>query len=225
MKKVWPYLKRFARKLDGLKHDKRAVYWIMAVDLALAISSTVVDWPWLIRVPQNLVAFAPICSLYPWLLLVWFGVFLWKKKVPAWYTSFLFLGLFSYGLLAWIYFPLYMGWNGINFHDVGSIFWVTAYAGQAFIIASELKKIPWYQYALILGYFFFKDYSDRYLGTFLDVLLDSYPQNLKLIFFASALSLHTVGAALLLYLPGRKAAQTLQPALEFSGVSNLQEKS
>lgn len=205
-------MKKFLQTLSGLKNNRRALYWLIAIDLALAVSSTVVDWPWLIRVPPNLVAFAPICSLYPWLLVVWFALYLRRPKegrarVPSWFTSFLFLGLFSYGFLAWIYFPLYMNWNGINFHDAGSIVWVTLYASQAAVIASELKKIPAYQFIAILGYFFFKDYSDRYLGTFLDFLLDAYPAYLKIIFFSSALSFHAIGAGLLLYLPRRKETQ------------------
>ncbi len=210
--RIITYAKTFARALDGLKHNRRAVYWIIAIDLALGLSSTVVDWPWLIRVPPHLVMFAPICSLYPWLLAVWFSLYLWKRKIPAWFTAFLFAGLFSYGIMAWIYFPLYMSWNGINFHDVGSMFWVAGYALQAFIIASELKKLPLYQFVLIMGYFFFKDYADRYLGTFLDVLLDSYPEHLKTIFFTSALALHGAAAGLLLFLPRRKTvnAQTVQ---------------
>lgn len=215
MKNTWLRLKKFvttaSKTLDRLKDNNRAVYWIMAIDLALGISSTVVDWQWLIRVPPNLVAFAPICSLYPWLLLIWFTLYLRKPKVgrarvPSWFTSFLFIGLFSYGIMAWIYFPLYMSWNGINLHDVGSIFWVTMYAGQAFIIASEIKKIPWFQFVLIMGYFYFKDVSDRYFGTFLDVLLDSYPEYLKLIFFVSALTLHSMAAGVLIFLQGKKAA-------------------
>lgn len=218
MKKAWQSIKNFPKTLNGLKSNKRAIYWIMAVDFALAVSSTVVDWPWLIRVPPNLVAFAPICSLYPWLLIIWFGLYLWKKKVPSWYTSFLLVGLFSYGIMAWIYFPLYMSWNGINFHDAGSIAWVTAYALQAFIIASEIKKIPWYQFVLVMGYFFFKDYSDRYLGTFLDVLLDSYPEILKTTFFASTLALHTMGGALLIYLQRKNSVPAAEQTLNFEAV-------
>lgn len=215
MKNTWLRLKKIAtttvETLDRLKYNKRGIYWIMAIDLALGISSTVVDWPWLVRVPPHLVAFAPICSLYPWLLLIWFALYLRKPlegraRVPSWFTSFLFIGLFGYGILAWIYFPLYMSWNGINLHDVGSIFWVTMYAGQAFIIASEIKKIPWFQFVLIMGYFYFKDVSDRYFGTFLDVLLDSYPEHLKLIFFVSALTLHSMAAGVLIFLQGKKAA-------------------
>ncbi len=190
--------------MDQLKYNNRAVFWILAIDLALSISSTVVDIPWLIRVPSALVIFAPICSLYPWLLFIWFGLFLWKKKVPDWFTAFLFMGLFSYGIMAWIYYPLYMSWNGVNFHDVGSILWVTAYGVQSLIIASEVRKIPWWQFLPVIGYFFFKDYSDRYLGTFLDVLLDSYPEMLKLTFFVCTLTLHSMATGLLLYLPYRK---------------------
>ena len=189
--------------LDQLKHNQRAVYWLIAIDLALGISSTVVDWPWLIRVPAQFIAFAPICSLYPWLLVIWFTLHLAKKKIPTWFTTFLFVGLFSYGIMAWIYFPLYMTWNGINFHDVGSIAWVTAYAIQALVIKSEIKKIPVYQFVLIMSYFFFKDVSDRYFGTFLDVLLDSYPEHLKIIIFTSILSLHTIAAGIVLNLQRR----------------------
>ncbi len=202
---------QFRRSLAQLKHNPRAVYWILALDVALAISSTVVDWPWLIRVPPQLVAFAPICSLYPWLLVIWFALYLAKEKIPAWFTSFLLVGLFSYGIMTWIYFPLYMSWNGISFHDIGSILWVTAYALQGFIIASEIKKIPWYQFALVMAYFFFKDYSDRYLGTFLDVLLDSYPEILKTIFFVSTLTLHTLAAGLLWYLQSKPEVTTPAP--------------
>lgn len=186
--------------IQTLKTNKRALIWIIAIDTALAISSTIVDWPWLIRVPFILRPFAPICSLYPWLLTIWFTLRYFNKKRPTWFTTFIFMGIVSYGAMAWIYFPFYMGWNGINLHDVGSIFWVSLYAIQAFILAPELKKIPYFQYALIFGYFFFKDYADRYLGTFLDILLDSYPENLKLLFGISILSLHLGVAGLIIYL-------------------------
>ena len=190
--------------IADLKNNRRAVLWLIAIDLALAVSSNVVDWPWLIRVPPHLIVFAPICSLYPVLLVIWWTRSYFNKKIPAWFTGFLFMGLVSYGLMAWFYFSAYMSWNGVNFHDVGSIFWVTAYAFQAIPIASQLKKIPIYQYLFIFGYFFFKDYSDRYLGTFLDVLLPNYPENLKLFLVTTMIILHIGAAVLLVYIPRRK---------------------
>lgn len=201
---------QFSHRLDQLKYNRRAVLWLIAVDAALAISSNVVDFPWLIRVPPHLVLFAPICSLYPTLLLIWFTLWYFNKKIPNWFSAFIFMGISSYGIMAWLYFPAYMSWSGVNFHDVGSIFWVTAYALQAFILASEIKKLPWYQYALIFGYFFFKDYADRYLGTFLDVLLDSYPEILKTWLSASVVLLHVGSASLLIYL-GIKVDGASQP--------------
>jgi len=188
------------RAFDQLKYKKRNLLWILAIDAALAIASIIVDWPWLVRVPTHLVIFAPICSLYPLLLFIWFALFYFQKKIPAWFTVFVFMGTVSYGLMAQIYFPFYMSWNGINFHDVGSMVWVALYGLQSLIIASEIKKLPLYQYALIFGYFFFKDYSDRYLGTFLDVLLESYPENLKLIFTVSIAILHILTTFLIRYL-------------------------
>lgn len=215
-------LHQFAVSLDQLKHNKRALLWIMAIDAALAISSNVVDWPWLIRVPTNVVIFAPICSLYPTLLLIWFALYYFKKKIPTWFTTFIFMGIVSYGVMAWIYFPAYMSWNGINFHDVGSIFWVTAYALQAFIISSELRKLPIYQYALIFGYFFVKDYSDRYWGTFLDVLLDSYPENLKLFLTITLVVIHLATAGLIVYLgKARSKNITAHPDAQVSHSSQL----
>ncbi len=207
-------MRKFIKFMDGLKYSKRALFWLMALDAALAIASVKVDYDWLIRVPTNLVLFAPICSLYPLLLFVWFGLRYFNFKIPTWFTIFIFMGIFSYGLMSYIYFPLYMTWTGINFHDVGSIFWVTAYAIQAFIIFSEIKKIPWYQYLLIFGYFFFKDYSDRYLGTFLDIGLDNYPEYLKVTFTVSILTLHIAAAALILYFgfaQSTKNSAILQP--------------
>ena len=186
--------------MQALTANKRAMLWIIAIDLALTISSTVVDWPWLIRVPPLLRPFAPICSLYPLLLTIWFTLTWFHKKIPTWFTAFIFMGIVSYGIMAWIYFPLYMSWSGINFHDVGSIFWVSLYAIQAIILAPHLKKMPLLHYALIFGYFLFKDYADRYLGTFLDILLDSYPENLKFIFSVSIVTLHLAAASLVVYL-------------------------
>lgn len=212
MKSFIKKFQAFTAMMDGLKYNDRALLWIILIDLSLGLSSTVVDWQWLIRVPRHLVMFAPICSIYPWLLAVWMTIFFFRKKVSSWFTTFLLIGLFSYGIMAWIYFPLYMSWNGVNFHDIGSMFWVTAYASQAFIIASEIQKVRWYTLAPIMAYFFFKDYADRFLGTFLDILLDSYPENLKTIFTVSVVTLHVLAIPLVFWIQKRNHQKHAEPA-------------
>jgi hypothetical protein len=195
---------RLSHYLDRLKNNKRTLTALLILDIILSIGSNVVDFPWLLQVPRHLVIFTPICSLYPLLLTIWLLLYAYNKKIPGWFTAFLFMGISSYGIMAAIYFPLYMTWKGINFHDIASIFWVAAYGIQAFVIASELKKLPWYQYALIFGYFFFKDYSDRYLGTFLDVTFETYPESFKLFFTVCIVLLHIMTAFLVIYLPRKK---------------------
>lgn len=202
-------LQKLISFMDKVKYNNRAVVVLLILNSILTVGSYIADWSWLMAVPRHLILFAPICSLYPLLLLIWFGAWKFGKKIPSWFTAFLVVGLFSYGIMAWIYFPLYMSWRGINFHDVGSIFWVSAYGLQAFTIASELKKLPAYQYVLILSYFLFKDYSDRYLGTFLDhILFPNYPEFLKTLFTTCIVVLHLIGFFLVVYLPQKNKKMT-----------------
>ncbi len=193
---------RIIRFLDGLKRERKTLTALILLDIILAVASTIIDWSWLMQVPRHLIFFAPICSLYPLLLVIWLGLYAFQKKIPAWFTAFLFMGLISYGIMSFIYFPAYMAWEarGVNFHDVASIFWVAAYASQASVIASEMRRLPTYQYVLIFSYFFFKDYCDRYLGTFLDINIKNYPENLKLLSFGSIVTLHILAAGLILFL-------------------------
>lgn len=193
---------KFISFMDKLKYNNRSVVVLLLINAILTVGSYIADWDWLLAVPRHFILFAPICSLYPLLLLIWFTAWKFGKKIPDWFTSFIFLGIFSYGIMSWIYFPLFMGWRGVNFHDVGSIFWVTAYGLQAFVIASELKRLPIYQYGLILSYFLFKDYADRYLGTFWDITLyPDYPEFLKTLFTTCIVLLHLIGFFLIVYLP------------------------
>jgi len=61
---------------------------------------------------------------------------------------------------------------------------------QSFIIASELRILPIYQYFPIIAYFAFKDYADRYLGSFIDILRADFPENLKNFFFGAIIIIH-----------------------------------
>lgn len=199
----------------------------------MAVISNIVDFDWLMSVPRHLIPFTPICSLYPLLLCIWFSLY-YKKNIdaggshfreqqlggglhsrepvvpPTWFTAFICMGIISYGFMAWIYYPLSMSWYGFNLRSIGNMIWVTIYASQALLLIPEIKKLPIYQYLLIFGYFFFKDYADRFLGTFIDITIDDYPENLKLIFTFSIVILHILTAGLLIYLTYRKNEKFVQ---------------
>jgi hypothetical protein len=205
---------KFAAWMAGLKNNRKILLALIGLDIFLAVGSNIADWPWLMDVAQNkwyLIPFAPICSLYPLTLAVWFSLYYFRKKIQGWLTTFIFIAITSYGIMAYIYYPFYMSWDGIRFRLVGNMVWVTIYALQSFIIASEIKKIPLYQYILVIGYFAVKDYSDRFLGSFIDILRDDFPRYLIDIFTYSIIVLHLAASTLVIAIPYlRKKTQTGQ---------------
>lgn len=183
-------LKKFATWMDGLKKNQQALVFLIGLDLLMAIASNIVDWPWMMSVEWYLRPFAPICSLFPGALAVWFTIYLIRKKVPAWFTTFIFIGIISYGIMAYVYYPLFIHYIEFTWRLPGNMLWVTIYALQSLIIASELKPTRLYQFALIIAYYLFKDYSDRYLGSFIDGLRPDFPGFLKDFLFVTMLLVH-----------------------------------
>ena len=228
MKTLKHSLLSFAGLLDGLKRGRKTIAALIMLDLVMAMGSIAWDWSWFVRVEWYLKPFTPICSLYPLLLLVWFVNYYRNKKNPDWFTAFIFTGVVSYGLMAWIYFPGYMSYYGFDLMGFGNLAWVTTYFLQSLVLLSELKKLPLHQYLLIFSYFLFKDYSDRYLGTFWDNV-DLYPPHLRVLFGTAIITLHVFAGSLLLYLTLRKkaygagvaAVSTLAPASAAAGTPEL----
>lgn len=176
--------------MDTFKRNRKTIIVLIVLDIFMAIGSNIADWDWLMSVDWYLMPFAPICSLYPLTLAIWFTIYYFKKKVPNWFTAFIFMGIISYGVMAYVYYPLYMQWDGIDARLIGNMVWVTIYAMQSFIIASELRILPFYQYIPIIGYFAFKDYADRYLGSFIDILRFDFPEDLKNFLFGVMIVVH-----------------------------------
>jgi hypothetical protein len=213
--------KSFAAFLDGLKNRRKSLIFLIGLDIFLAIGSGIADWPWIMSVVKDtphLLPFMPICSLYPMTLAIWFTLYYFKKRIPGWYTAFIFMGIVSYGLMAWIYYPAYIAWDGMQWRLYGNMAWVSIYALQSFIIASELKKLPWYQYSLIFAYFGFKDYADRYLGTFIDVRRTDFPEDLKITLWAVIITLHILAAAAVILFPYFKSLKAKLPSPSFQEV-------
>jgi hypothetical protein len=213
MRKIADPILRFVNLMNGLKNKKTTLLMIIALDIFMAVGSLAVDWPWLAMVKPALLPFAPICSLYPLSLTIWFTLYYFRKKIPAWFTTFIFVAIVSYGFMAWIYYPAYMAWDGIQFRLYGNIAWVTTYALQALIIRSELKVIPLFQYALIALYFGFKDISDRYLGSFIDILRADFPEQLKNTLFICIVALQIAAftaAVAIPYFQSKRFVQSLE---------------
>lgn len=185
-------IKNLLTRAGNLKDNQQVLIFLIGLDLVMAIASNIVDWPWMMSVEWYLRPFAPICSLFPGTLAIWFVIYFIKKRVPNWFTSFIFIGIISYGIMAQIYYPVYMTVFEFDWRLPGNMLWVAIYASQSLIIASELKPVKLYQFALIIGYYLFKDYSDRYLGSFIDALRPGFPEVLKDFFGLTMLLFHLI---------------------------------
>ncbi|MFC1749780.1 hypothetical protein ACFL2V_13345 [Pseudomonadota bacterium] len=209
-------IKRFKTWLQNLKSNKKALLILIAINIFMGIASNVVDWHWLSKIPWYLLPFAPICSIYPFALAIWFALKYFGKRIPGWYTAFLCMGLFSYGVMAYFYYPLYMSWDGIQFRLIGNMIWVTIYALQSITISTELKTLPIYQYIPVIGYFFFKDYSDKFLGTFVGILAPGWPALYLDVLWATIISLHVIAAIAVIIIPIKQKKKKLV----YTGVLN-----
>jgi hypothetical protein len=210
MKKILGKAGGFASWMAGLKNNKKTLRALICLDVFLAVGSLIADWPWLAMIKWYLLPLAPICSIYPLSLAIWFSLYYFGKKIPTWYTTFIFVGIVSYGIMAYIYYPAFISWVGPEFRLIGNMFWVTAYALQSFIIFSELKKMPFAHYLCIAAYFGFKDYADRYLGSFVDILRSDFPEPLKNVLFISIVALHIGVFTVAFALPNFRAKRCVQ---------------
>ena len=205
--------------MSNLKNNQQALIFLIGLDLIMAIASNIVDWPWMMSVDWYLRPFAPICSLFPGALAIWFTIYLIKKRVPSWFTAFIFIGIISYGIMAQIYYPVYMSIFEFDWRFPGNMLWVAIYASQSLIIVSELKPIKIYQFGLIIAYYLFKDYSDRYLGSFIDALRPGFPEALKDMFGIGMLMLHIGMFSITAWIMHKRGAQEkitpkLQPEVQ-----------
>jgi len=155
--------------------SKRKIKFFFFLYLIWSLIGAYADYAWLTMIPPYLIVFTAICSLYPPLLTIWYGLKLFGKKPPNFLTLWIVVGTMAYGVMAQIYFPLLMSWKGINFHDVGSMFWVAVYGIQTLILSKYLTKPNKLEIFFVITYLAIADYSHFALKTFVDFILPGYP--------------------------------------------------
>ncbi|MCC6643769.1 hypothetical protein IT411_03395 [Candidatus Peregrinibacteria bacterium] len=166
------------------------------------------DYNWLAEVPVWLIPLTCICSLYPPLLTIWYLLKYYGKTTPNWFTFWVVLGTASYGFIAQIYFPLLMSWKGVNFHDIGSMFWVAVYGFQSILLFRYLKPLKPSDLAPALIYLFTADAFHYFYPTFVDFILPNYPNWLKLTTGLTAITVQIIFALLIVYLLRRRAGRS-----------------
>lgn len=148
----------------------RKFLWILAIlGVVMSLVALNVDLHDFFETPWYLWIFVPICPLYPMLLALNYLFFLRKGEYPPMLLVFTFFGIVGYGVVAPVFYTLYMADNGFSWYEFGNIFWVLLYSAQAGILWPHLKtallQLRWWQFLAIPSYFFSKDLLDRFSVT------------------------------------------------------------
>lgn len=180
--------------------SKRKNKFFIALFAVWSILGFYADYAWLSEVPVYLVPLTAICSLYPPLLTIWYVLKYFNKGIPQWFTFWIIIGTASYGITAQFYFPLLMSWVGVNFHDVGSMFWVAVYGTQSILLFPYLKQITWKTVLPGTIFIIAADYAHYMVPTFLDFTLPGYPVWMRELTVVVAISIQilTITSILLL---------------------------
>lgn len=184
--------------------SKKQLKFLIILNLIWSILGAIADYEWLSSIPLELVPLTAICSLYPPLLMIWHLASFKSAKIPNWFTCWLIVATASYGLMAQIYFPLLMTWKGINFHDVGSMFWVAVYGSQSILLYKNTGSIKWLDFIPGVLFLLTANYTHYFQKTFVDLNLPGYPDWLKYSTVTIMLSLQAM-AIIYLYYTKRKA--------------------
>lgn len=163
---------------------------LIALDFFWVLAATIYDWQKLAATPWYLLPFMPICPIYPLLLAICFVLFKRHGRIPRPLAIFAFMGSVSYGLAAYIFYPLFMSWIGFDWIAVGNMAWVTFYALQAPLLKDYLRlHIGWT--ILLASYFFTKDILDWHMAKFSYFVTSATPMYVKFYTFLSVLIIHS----------------------------------
>lgn len=169
----------------------RPFCWFLAfLGLVMTLGALTIDLHDFVETPVYLWIFVPICSLYPLLLALNYLIFLKKGNFFQPLLVFTLFGIMGYGIIAPVFYFGYMLEAGFAWYEFGNIFWVWLYACQAFLLWSHVKKISLWQFLLIGGYFFLKDFLDRFSVTWSYVRLGVLSEGLMNVTFGLLLAVH-----------------------------------
>jgi hypothetical protein len=191
--------------------SKKKLKLLIVINLLWAVLGFYADFAWLSRVPLPLVPLTAICSLYPPLLTAWYLLKYFDRKIPQWFTYWLILGTASYWLMAQFYFPLLMSWTGVNFHDLGSMFWVSVYGCQSLLLIRHLDPPDWRTVLPGTIYILTADLFHYFYPTFVDFTISGYPLWMKILTGLVALFLQ-LGTTVWIFYRTRPATRTFATA-------------
>jgi len=119
--------------------NRKLIGFLILFDLAWSISALIYDGGIITKIPFYFWPFLIICPIFPFILaLAWYQIY-YKIKPSPWFLAFGGISSAIYFLAALIYYPAWMYINGFDILALGQIFWIAAYATQAFYLMKKFK--------------------------------------------------------------------------------------
>lgn len=115
------------------------IIFFIVIDLFWSIAALIYDWSKLTTIAPWLWPFVAVCPIFP-LLIALVLLQLYRKKSPNQFLlAFAAIPSLVYGLVAVIFYPVAMIYQGFSWNAVGQIFWVGLYAIQGFWLIREFR--------------------------------------------------------------------------------------
>lgn len=113
---------------------KKCLYILVGLDLLWSVLAFNHDWPKFAIVPAWAWVFAFICPIYPLLLAVVWAQIINKKHPNDYLLAFAVGPSMIFGVLALLFYPLAMAYQGFDWNGLGQIFWVAFYSIQGWYL-------------------------------------------------------------------------------------------
>lgn len=115
------------------------IIFLIIADLFWSVSAFIWDLEKMAQINVFVWPFALICPIYPLLLaVIWFQLY--RKKTPnQLLLAFVTIPPVIFGILAILYYPLAMVYQGFSWNAFGQIFWVLFYSLQGLYLFLKFK--------------------------------------------------------------------------------------
>jgi hypothetical protein len=109
------------------------------LDFFWSVSAWIYDWSKLTTIPLYLWPFVAVCPIYPLLLALVLLQFYLKKTPNQFLLAIAAVPSAVFGILAILFYPLAMIYQGFSWNAIGQIFWVLVYSSQGFYLLSKYE--------------------------------------------------------------------------------------
>lgn len=190
--------------ISKLFSSRRLIWSLLIIDIVMALIALTVDLHDFFETPWYLWLWVPICSIYPFLLALNYGYFLKHGRFQPFMLSFTVFGVIGYGIIAPVFYGLYMREAGFAWYEFGNILWVWLYASQGILLWPFVREmlitntLRVTQLLVIFGYFLIKDILDRFSVTWSYVRFGALSESTMNITFVTLLIVHFVLLAVFL---------------------------